>query len=176
MPPLIQMVDLKRCRRPDLSKSDPSDTNLVPTRIDPTGPALPCTQCIEEAMTSKITVLVVEDEALLRMNTVEELTDQGLEVVEAANAREAIAIFQSGKRFECLFTDVDMPGDVDGLELATMVKDAWPPIEVIVTSGHRNVTHDDLPPRGVFVGKPYSLDTVGDLIRRLTAAGEQFHA
>ena len=122
-------------------------------------------------MTTKITVLVVEDEALLRMNTVDELTDQGLEVMEAANSKEAIAIFRSGKRFECLFTDVDMPGDVDGLELAALVKDAWPPIEVIVTSGHRDVTRDDLPPRGVFIGKPYSLEAVGDLIRRLTAEG-----
>ena len=96
-------------------------------------------------MLTKITVLVVEDEALLRMNTVDELTGQGLEVVEAANAKEAIAIFRSGQRFECLFTDVDMPGDVDGLELAAIVKDSWPPIEVIVTSGHRDVTNADLP-------------------------------
>lgn len=121
-------------------------------------------------MGSKITVLVVEDEALLRMNTVYELSDQGLDVMEAANAREAIDIFKSGRRFECLFTDVDMPGDVDGLELALMVKNAWPPIDIIVTSGHRGVTQEDLPPSGVFVGKPYSLEVVGDLIRRLTAA------
>jgi DNA-binding NtrC family response regulator len=119
-------------------------------------------------MPPKITVLVVEDEVLLRMNTVDELTDQGLEVMEASNAKDAIAIFRSGRRFECLFTDVDMPGDVDGLELAALVKDAFPPIEVIVTSGHRNVVKDDLPPQGIFVGKPYSLEVVGDLIRRLT--------
>jgi DNA-binding NtrC family response regulator len=118
-------------------------------------------------MAAKTTVLV-EDETLLRMNTVDELTDQGLNVMEAANAKEAIAIFRSGQRFECLFTDVDMPGDVDGLELAELVKTAWPPIEIIVTSGHRNVPRDGLPPRGVFVGKPYSLEAVGDLIRRLT--------
>jgi two-component system, response regulator PdtaR len=119
-------------------------------------------------MPLKITVLVVEDEALLRMNTVDELYDQGLDVMEAANAREAIAIFKSGKRFECLFTDVDMPGDIDGLELAALVKSAWPPIDIIVTSGHRDVTQADLPPCGVFVGKPYSTDAVADLIRRLT--------
>ena len=123
-------------------------------------------------MPTKITVLVVEDEALLRMNTVDELTDQGLEVMEAANAKDAIAIFRSGQRVECLFTDVDMPGDVDGLELAALVKDAFPPIEVIVTSGHRNVTQDDLPLQGIFVGKPYSLEVVGDLIRRLTSTAE----
>jgi DNA-binding NtrC family response regulator len=120
-------------------------------------------------MTTKITVLVVEDEALLRMNTVDELTEQGLSVMEAANAKEAIALFNAGQRFECIFTDVDMPGDVDGLELAALVKDAFPPIEVIVTSGHRDVNRDDLPRRGVFVGKPYSLEVIGDLIRRLTA-------
>lgn len=120
-------------------------------------------------MRHKITVLVVEDEALLRMNTVDELVDYGFEVMEANNAREAIEIFQSGKRFECLFTDVDMPGDKDGLELAGMVKSAWPPIEIIVTSGHRDVKQADLPKDGVFVGKPYSTQAIGDLIRRLTA-------
>lgn len=119
-------------------------------------------------MTPKITVLVVEDEALLRMNTVDELKYLGLDVMEASNAREAIAIFKSGKRFECLFTDVDMPGDMDGLELAERVKNAWPPIEIIVTSGHRDVKDDDLPKDGVFIGKPYSLELVNNLINQLT--------
>lgn len=119
-------------------------------------------------MRAKITVLVVEDEPLIRINIVHELTGQGLDVMEASNAAEAIEIFRSGKRFECLFTDVDMPGDVDGLALATMVKSAWPPIEIVVTSGRRAVKPADLPPDGVFVGKPYSPETVGDLIRRLT--------
>lgn len=120
-------------------------------------------------MASKITVLVVEDEALLRMAAVEDLTQHGFDVMEAANAREAIEIFVSGRRFECLFTDVDMPGDKDGLELAEMVKSAWPPIEIIVTSGHRDVKQSDLPKDGVFVGKPYSPEVISDLIKRLTA-------
>jgi len=120
-------------------------------------------------MNKKITVLVVEDEALLRMNTVDELVAHGFDVVEAANAKEAIAIFRGGDRFECLFTDVDMPGDADGLELAAMVKAAWPPIEVIVTSGHRDVKQSDLPKDGLFVGKPYSTEIIAELIRKLTA-------
>lgn len=99
-----------------------------------------------------ITVLVVEDEALLRMNTIDELTDQGLEVMEAANASEALEIFRGGRRFECLFTDIDMPGDRDGLELDDMVKAAWPSIDIIVTSGHRNVRQSDMPVDGVFIG------------------------
>lgn len=120
-------------------------------------------------MATKITVLVVEDETLLRMDTVQELSNMGLDVMEAANAREAIKIFKAGHRFECLFTDVDMPGDKDGLELAGLVKSAWPPIEVIVTSGHRDVKQSDLPEDGVFVGKPYSPEAINDLVRRLTA-------
>lgn len=124
-------------------------------------------------MPKKITVLVVEDEALLRMNTVDELTDMGLDVMEAANAREAIAIFDGGRRFECLFTDVDMPGDMDGLQLAERVKSAWPPIDIIVTSGHRDVQGSDLPLNGVFVGKPYSPEVVAELIKRLTAQTSQ---
>lgn len=116
----------------------------------------------------KVTVLVVEDEALLRMNTVEELIDHGFDVMEATNAREALAIFRTGRRFECLFTDVDMPGDADGLELARLVKASWPPIEVIVTSGHRDVKRSDLPKDGIFVGKPYSPEVIAELIHRLT--------
>lgn len=118
-------------------------------------------------MTSKISVLVVEDELLLRIHTVDELTEHGFDVVEAANAQEAVKIFRSGQRFECLFTDVDMPGDMDGLELATLVKNAWPPIDIIVTSGHRDVQSADLPPKGIFVGKPYSLEVIAELINRL---------
>ncbi|MET3896998.1 DNA-binding NtrC family response regulator [Devosia sp. UYZn731] len=121
-------------------------------------------------MTKKIAVLVVEDEALLRMATVDDLNDHGFEVMEASNAREAIEIFKAGRRFECLFTDVDMPGDKDGLELAEMVKSAWPPIDIIVTSGHRDVKETDLPQDGVFVGKPYSTEAIADLIKRLTTA------
>jgi DNA-binding NtrC family response regulator len=124
-------------------------------------------------MRGKITVLVVEDETLLRIATVDDLIEHGFEVMEAANAREAIAIFRSGRRFECLFTDVDMPGDKDGLELAELVKSAWPPIEIIVTSGHRDVRQSDMPQGGVFVGKPYSAEAIGDLIRKLTADAGQ---
>jgi len=119
-------------------------------------------------MSAKITVLVVEDETMLRIDTVHELTGHGFKVMEAASASEAIAIFKSGRRFECMFTDVDMPGDVDGLELAQLVKDAWPPIEIIVTSGHRDVQPGDLPQDGLFVGKPYSTDAIAELIARLT--------
>lgn len=119
-------------------------------------------------MTKMITVLVVEDESLLRMNAVDDLRDRSFDVMEAANAREAIDIFNAGTRFECLFTDVDMPGSKDGLELAELVKSAWPPIEIIVTSGHRIVQQGDLPQDGVFVGKPYSIEAIDDLIHRLT--------
>ena len=118
--------------------------------------------------TQKIAVLVVEDESLLRMSTVDELIAHGFEVMEAANAREALEIFNAGRRFECLFTDVDMPGDADGLELARLVKESWPPIEVIVTSGHRDVKQSDLPKDGLFVGKPYSPEIIAELIRKLT--------
>lgn len=92
----------------------------------------------------------------------------GLDVIEAGNAREAIVILHTGRRFECLFTDIDMPGDVDGLELAEIVKSAFPPIEIIITSGRGDVEPADLPPDGVFVGKPYSPQAIADLIERLS--------
>jgi two-component system, response regulator PdtaR len=62
-----------------------------------------------------------------------------------------------------------MPGDKDGLELAEMVKAARPPIDIIVTSGHRDVKDQDLPQDGVSVGKPYSTEAIAELIKRLTA-------
>ncbi|MEP7457703.1 response regulator, partial [Phyllobacterium sp. SB3] len=93
----------------------------------------------------RIAVLVVEDEALIRMGIVDELELAGFEVMEAANAAEAIDQLAANPLISVMFTDVDMPGGVDGLKLAAAVRDRWPPIKIIVTSGHRTVNVDALP-------------------------------
>ena len=80
-------------------------------------------------------VLVVEDEALLRMHATDMIEAAGYTVVEAANADEAVLILSQRMDIRIVFTDIDMPGSMDGLKLAAMVRDRWPPIELIVTSG-----------------------------------------
>ncbi|MGV1872633.1 response regulator [Agrobacterium rosae] len=100
--------------------------------------------------------MVVEDEAIVRMGIVDELEDAGFEVFEAANSVIAIDILVANPRIEVMFTDIDMPGGVDGLRLAASVRDRWPPITIIVTSGHREVSAESLPVRARFMPKPYN--------------------
>jgi two-component system, response regulator PdtaR len=112
-----------------------------------------------------ITVLVVEDEALIRMDIADQLERMGFAVLEAANAREAIDMLASHPAVQVLFTDVDMPGGVDGLKLAVAVRDRWPPIKIIVTSGHRKVAMKDLPDDSLFFAKPYQGSAVASAMR-----------
>jgi len=102
-----------------------------------------------------ICVLVVEDEFLSRLHAVNLVEDAGYEAIEASNAEEAIAILEARKDIRIVFTDVDMPGTMDGLKLAHAIRTRWPPIELIVTSGHFNLSDADMPERGRFFPKPY---------------------
>ena len=114
------------------------------------------------------TVLVVEDEALVRMGIVDELEDAGFEVFEAANATDAIDTLIANSQISVMFTDIDMPGGVDGLKLSASVRDRWPPIAINITSGHRTVDVADHPVRARFMSKPYNPDTVVRSIREMT--------
>jgi CheY-like chemotaxis protein len=105
---------------------------------------------------SSAVVLVVEDEPLLRMDAIEMLTDAGFEVIDAANADQAIEILEARRDIRVVFTDIQMPGSMDGLKLAAMIHDRWPPIALIVTSGRKLPRPQDLPERGRFLPKPYS--------------------
>ena len=116
----------------------------------------------------RIAVLVVEDEAIIRMSIVEELEDAGFEVFEASNAAQAIEVLIANSRIGVMFTDVDMPGGVDGLKLAASVRDRWPPIKIIVTSGHRRIDVDALPVEARFMVKPYDPNAVIRSIREMT--------
>ena len=117
---------------------------------------------------ARIATLVVEDEAIIRMGIVEELEDAGFDVVQASNAAQAIGVLTSNSRIEVLFTDVDMPGSIDGLGLAAVVRDRWPPIKIIVTSGHRIIGVDVLPIDVRFMVKPYDPNAVIRSIREMT--------
>lgn len=81
------------------------------------------------------TVLVVEDEGLIRDLVAEDLQEAGFTVVVAKNADHAIAILEVRRDIHLLFTDIDMPGSMDGLKLAAAVRDRWPPVHIIITTG-----------------------------------------
>jgi two-component system, response regulator PdtaR len=115
-------------------------------------------------MSQSICVLVVEDEPLLRIDIADQLSDAGYEVLEASNAAEAIELLEKTPSIRLVFTDIDMPGSMDGLALAAAVANRWPPVEIIVTSGHRIVDIVDLPDGSMFFSKPYR---AGDIIRSM---------
>ena len=115
-------------------------------------------------------VLVVEDEFLLRMDAVDMIKAAGFEVLEASNADQAIEILEKRLDITVVFTDVQMPGSMDGLKLAQAVRGRWPPIKIIATSGHVHVKEGDLPEGGRFLPKPYLPHQITGALRDLIAA------
>jgi CheY-like chemotaxis protein len=99
-------------------------------------------------------VLVVEDEMLLRMRAVDMVEDAGFTSVEAVDADEAVAILESRSDIALLFTDIQMPGSMNGLKLAHAVHERWPPIKIILVSGQLKLTNIEIPADSRFFGKP----------------------
>jgi CheY-like chemotaxis protein len=99
-------------------------------------------------------ILIVEDELLIRMNA----------------AAEAIAILERRLDITVVFTDIQMPGSMDGIKLAAAVRDRWPPIKILATSGHVKLGAGDLPQGGRFLPKPYSPAEITRILRELIAA------
>lgn len=120
-------------------------------------------------MPQAITVLVVEDEPLIRMDIADHLRDLGFEVAEAANATEALLVLAGKPDVQVMFTDIDMPGGIDGLKLAAAVRDRWQPIKIILTSGHRKVAMTELPEDSRFFTKPYTGDAVASAMREMVS-------
>jgi CheY-like chemotaxis protein len=116
-------------------------------------------------------ILIVEDEFLLRMDAAAMIADAGFAVVEAANADEAIEILETRSDIAVVFTDIQMPGAMDGLRLARSVRGRWPPIKIVTTSGHLTVADTDLPEGGRFLPKPYSAHEVTCVLREVMAGG-----
>lgn len=100
-------------------------------------------------------ILLVEDEPILRLVTHDDLVAAGFDVIDAANADEAIEILQRRSDIDAVFTDIDMPGSMDGLRLAAFVRDRWPPIKLIVTSGRKTPEANELPAGVPFLAKPF---------------------
>ena len=117
-----------------------------------------------------IAVLVVEDEVLIRMSVVDDLEEAGFDVFEAGNTDEAISLLRTHPEIQALFTDIEMPGSMNGLRLAETVHDRWPPIKIIVTSGQVRVRKHDLPDDALFFPKPYDNTRVISTLREMVAA------
>lgn len=114
-------------------------------------------------------VLVVEDEGFVRMMAVDMLEEAGFTVVEAGSADEAWTILQSRDDIGVLFTDIDMPGSMDGFVLAGLVAEHWPHIRLVITSGRCRPSAEDVPDHGRFVPKPYHS---ADVLTAFSQAGQ----
>ena len=122
----------------------------------------------DEAPPGRKFVLVVEDESLLLLMAGDIVGDAGLEAILVPNADEAIRILESRDDISIVFTDVRMPGSMDGIRLAAAVRNRWPPIKLVVVSGH--LTADaDLPQGARFFRKPYASDEIISALRQLVA-------
>ena len=115
-----------------------------------------------------IGVLIVEDEVLLRAEAVEFIAESGFTVYEASNADEAIALLELHDDIRVVFTDIHMPGSIDGLKLAHYIRGRWPPIKPIITSGRARPRTEDMPVGSGFFGKPYQLKEVANSLRVMT--------
>jgi CheY-like chemotaxis protein len=113
-------------------------------------------------------VLIVEDDFLIRMGAIDMVRSAGFEVVEAKDADEAIEILERRLDITVVFTDVHMPGSMNGLKLAAAIRGRWPPIKIVATSGEAKVTTTDLPLGSRFLPKPYSQREIVGTLRELT--------
>jgi CheY-like chemotaxis protein len=125
------------------------------------------TKCSKYGKTSAncAAVLVVDDEALIRMNAVQMIEDAGYIALEASNADDAITILKRHRNIGAVFTDINMSGSRSGLKLAHVIRRGWPPIHLIVTSGL--LAKLELPLGARFVHKPYENARVIALLHEL---------
>jgi CheY-like chemotaxis protein len=112
-------------------------------------------------------VLIVEDEALVRMDVASVLAESGFVVYEAGDADEAIGLLEEHRDIRLVLTDIHMPGSMDGLKLAHYVRERWPPIRIIVASGQAMIRDEDMPPGGVFLAKPYRSESIASKVREM---------
>lgn len=116
-------------------------------------------------------VLIVEDEMILRMRAVDIVEDAGFNPVEAVNADEALSILESRSDISLLFTDIQMPGSIDGLKLAHAVHDRWPSIKIILVSGQVKPSDAERPAESRFFGKPLAVERMISELQTMVGAG-----
>lgn len=117
----------------------------------------------------RVVVLVIEDDPAIRILVCDFIADSGFEALEAANADKAVQILESRDDIRTIFTDINMPGSMDGLKLAHAVRDRWPPIHIIVTSAYRQIAKGDMPAGSHFFMKPYNPAHIVVVLRDIAA-------
>ena len=110
-------------------------------------------------------IVVVEDEPLLSLDISDALSAKGHEVIAVPNADDAIKVLEFRNDIHTIFTDIDLPGSTDGLELAAAVRDRWPPVHIIVTTGKGAPQRDEMPANSIFIAKPYHNAEVLEAVR-----------
>jgi CheY-like chemotaxis protein len=115
-------------------------------------------------------VLIVEDEPLIRLVALEAIEAAGFRAYAAANADDAIRILERQRNIRLVFTDINMPGSMDGIRLAHRVRDRWPLVQFIVTSAQLKFGEAELPRGSVFVSKPYSPEQIVRKIEKMSEA------
>jgi two-component system, response regulator PdtaR len=117
---------------------------------------VPFTAVAESPSSDKPVILVVEDDDLLRICASDLLEDNGYAVVEAANAEAALEVLRTRSDVRVLFTDIQMPGPMDGMDLTREVHRRWPNVLLVVTSGRLRPKQEEIPDDGRFISKPYA--------------------
>jgi len=136
--------------------SSAADSRLVQSpSINPTGRA-------------PVTILIVEDDELVRELGVEFLSDAGFEILEASNGEEALSLLETNPNITVLFTDINMPGPLDGIALASIAAVQWPHLAIIIGSGNVSPRSGELPRGITFIRKPCDPDGVIRLIHEGT--------
>jgi two-component system, response regulator PdtaR len=116
-------------------------------------------------------ILVVEDDPIIRIGALQLVANAGFEAIEASNADEAIRVLEARSDIHLVFTDVGMPGTMDGIKLAHYIRRRWPPVKLIVASGKAILDESHLPAGARFFAKPYSESAiVGAMIAMLSDA------
>jgi two-component system, response regulator PdtaR len=126
----------------------------------------------QSARLKPATILVVENEAIVRLELADWLADLGLLVLEAQDADEAITLLDAHPEIEFLMTDIRMPGSMDGVRLAHHVRGRWPPVKIIVVSGMVETQLSELPHASIFVSKPYDHQMLSQALGRFTTGSQ----
>jgi CheY-like chemotaxis protein len=114
-------------------------------------------------------VLVVDDEPFVRMLVADILDEAGFEVVEASNAQTALKRLELAADVQVVFTDINMPPGMSGLELAEQVSQRWPKIGLVVSSGYERPSQNQIADGGVFVPKPFRPEDITGAVHRVMA-------
>jgi CheY-like chemotaxis protein len=131
--------------------------------------ALALVPAVSSPLGEALVVLIVEDDLILREVGAAALEDAGYVVIQAADASAALQVLETASVIHLMFTDVQMPGDLDGLELSRMVDGRWPSVQLLVTSGNHKPQPGAVPQKGRFLTKPYLVADLLRLVEELTA-------